>query len=115
MIPTLPNGDTLAVEKLLRICNLIEADVPGKPDVPAGKVFLPASEYGQVMRELRSKLGTVMPEAETFFKQDSFLIGRVTVCNAKTDDQATVMAANRMYEEQSGFAWKREHLQSGRV
>ena len=110
MIPTLPNGDTLAVEKLLRICNLIEADVPGKPDVPAGTVFLTSSDYGAVMRELRSKLGVVPPEAEEFFRQQHFLIGRVTVRNAGTDDAETVMLANRMYEEQSGFAWKRDHL-----
>lgn len=112
MTPTLPNGDTLAVEKLLRICNLIEADVPGKPDVPAGTVFLTSSDYGAVMRELRSKLSAVPPEAEEFFRQQHFLIGRVTVRNAGTDDVETVMLANRMYEEQSGFRWKRDHLRT---
>lgn len=112
MTPTLPNGDTLAVEKLLRICNLIEADVPGKPDVPAGTVFLTSSDYGAVMRELRSKLSVVPPEAEEFFRQQHFLIGRVTVRNAGTDDVETVMLANRMYEEQSGFRWKRDHLRT---
>ena len=113
MIPTLPNGDTLAVEKLLRICNLIEADVPGKPDVPAGTVFLTSSDYGAVMRELRSKLDVVPPEAEEFFRQQHFLIGRVTERNAGTDDAETVMLANQMYEEQSGFVWKRDHLRTG--
>ena len=112
MTPTLPNGDTLAVEKLLRICNLIEADVPDKPDVPAGTIFLTSSEYAAIMRELRSKLGVVPIAAEGFFKAQHFLVGRVTVRNAGTDDAETVMLANRMYEEQSGFRWKRDHLRT---
>lgn len=112
MIPALPNGDTLAVEKLLRVVNLIEAEVPGKPDVPAGTVFLTSSDYGAVMRELRSKLSAVPPGAEAFFRQQHFLVGRVTVRNAGTDDAETVMLANKMYEEQSGFRWKRDHLRT---
>ena len=112
-IPTLPNGDTLAVEKLLRICNLIEAEVPGKPEVPAGTVFLTSSEWEAIMRELRAKLGVVPPAAGEFFRQQHFLVGRVTVRNAGTDDVETVMLANKMYEEQSGFRWKRDHLRTG--
>lgn len=112
VVPTLPDGTTLAVEKLLRVCNLIEAEVPGKPDVPAGTIFLTSSEYGAVMRELRSKLGVVPPEAEAFFRQQHFLVGRVTVRHAGTDDAETVMLANQTYEEQSGFRWKRENLRT---
>lgn len=112
-IPQLPNGDTLVVENMLRIANLIEAEVPGKPDAPAGTVFMTASEWAALMRELRSKVGAVLPEHEEFFRQNRFLVGRVTFANAGTDDVETVMLANRLYEEQTGFKWKRTHLRTG--
>lgn len=110
MIPTLPNGETLMLEKVMRLVNLIEAEVPGKPEVPAGTVFLTATEWGTLMGELRAKVGVVLPEHEAFFQQRHFLVGRVTLRNAGTDDTETVMLANRMYEEQSGFRWKRDQL-----
>ena len=114
MIPTLPNGQTLMLEKVMRLVNLIEADVPGKPEVPAGTVFLTATEWGTLMSELRAKLSTaVTPENEAFFQQKQFLIGRVTLRNAGTDDVQAVMLANKMYEEQTGFAWKKEALRVG--
>ena len=111
MTPSLPNGETLMLEKVLRLANLIEARVEGKPDAPPGTVFLPASEWGRLMQEIRAKLSGGAPEA--FFQQKRFLIGSVTFANAGTDDAETVMLANRMYEEQSGFRWKREHLRTG--
>ena len=109
-IPTLPNGETLMLEKVLRLANLIEARVEGMPDAPPGVVFLPSSQWAQLMLDIRSKVtGSASDE---FFNQQQFLIGRVTFRNAGTDDPETVMLANRMYEEQSGFRFKREHLRT---
>lgn len=110
MIPTLPNGDTLMLEKAFRIANMIEARVPGKPDAPAGTVFLPSSEYGALMREIASKAAEVPKD---FLEQKHFLIGRVTFRNAGTDDAEAVKMANAMYAEQTGFQWKAEHLRTG--
>lgn len=110
MIPTLPNGDTIVLKRMMTLANLIEAEVDGKPFAPPGVVFMTAGEWGTLMRELRSALPEGTPEA--FFQQQKFLLGRVTFRNAGTDDAETVMLANRLYEEQSGFVWKRTHLRT---
>ena len=114
MIPVLPNGTTLVTEYVLKVAGLIEAQVAGKPDAPSGRVFLPSFVWGLLMRELRAKVGIVLPEQEAFFQQNEFLVGRVTFCNAHTDDEKAVLLANQMYAEQTGFSWKAENLQSGR-
>lgn len=113
MIPTLPDGRTLMLEKAMRIAALIEAEVAGKPEAPPGTVFLTSSEYGQLMREIKAKAGGLIPAA--FYEAKHFLVGRVTFRNAGTDNAAAVLEANRRYEEQSGFLWKRLNLQTGRA
>lgn len=113
-VPILPNGQTLMAEKLLRIVNLIEAEVPGMPEVPTGvTVFITSSEWETLMGELKAKLPSTTPAA--FFEQRHFLIGSVMVRNAGTDNQAAVMEANRMYAEKCGFEWKARELVTGRV
>ena len=113
MIPVLPNGTTLVTEYVLKVAGLIEAQVAGKPDAPPGRVFLPSYVWGLLMRELRSKVGIVLPEQEAFFRQNEFFVGRVIFCNAHTDDEKAVLLANKMYAEQTGFRWKAEHLRVG--
>ena len=113
MIPVLPNGTTLVTEYVLKVAGLIEAQVAGKPDAPPGRVFLPSYVWGVLMRELRSKVGIVLPEQEAFFRQNEFFVGRVIFCNAHTDDEKAVLLANKMYAEQTGFAWKAENLRVG--
>lgn len=111
LIPVSRSGETLMLEKLLRLVNLIEAEVPGKPEVPAGTIFLTSAEYGALMNEVKARINP--PEA--FLQQRHFLVGRVTVRNAGTDDRDAVFLANKVYAEQTGFAWKRDNLITGRA
>lgn len=113
MIPILPDGTTLVTEYVLKVAALIAAKVEGKPDAKPGSVYLPSFVWGLLMRELRAKVGIVLPEQEAFFQQNQMLVQPVMFRNAMTDDEDVVRILNAPYFEQTGFAWKREHLRVG--
>lgn len=70
-------------------------------------LFLTASNFGRLANEIiigsRAKMN---PHNFKVLK-----IRNLTVVNSQNEDQKACNEANRMHAENSGFAWKRDHLQ----